>query len=411
MNSDTDAYINQLRQKTKVWLIENEQEFFGENSNPFAKNLVPVMGEFLDGEPSNTMEAYESGNRSILFKHEGIWHKAKGIGIPVGVSRPTFRRGKIYTYQLYDDPGMCHRFILWGFMKEDEYLCELFGSRRARQLGQDIEIIGMSAFKNVHYLSLKDRIEMFNILRKTDREELKNLLFNKSERTTAYSAYYTVPADIRVGELFFILMFPEVTKLIDPNQIKNYVKWLGSSCGLLLREYHESGALHGTWVGPKLTSLGLIDVHSNSYTGNYLVGEDCLTMCDFDLAKPIERESEKETERWALVHVENPLYYAGSYAPKDAINQGMAKKNPFREELAKIFEKSVGSGYNKEPWKLERRATREMLGLFVRAKRALWDLYDLPKGFVGQIDYIDHIIVTKRIDPKRIKEMIAGFGG
>jgi len=405
MDFNSDKYIDRLRQKTRVWLLNNESRFFGKHSNPFGKGLVPVMGEFVEDEPIQTIEAYESGNRSILFKHDGVWYKAKGIGIPVGVSRPIFRGRRIFTYQLHDDPGMCHKFILWGFMKKEEYQCELFGSERARELGQDIEIIGTSTFRDVRYISMKDRMELFKRLQGTDTKERIDLLSRKNESTSAYSAYYKVPTDIRVGELFFALMFPEVTKLIDPQLISEYVIWLGTTCGLLLRQFHDSGALHGTWVGPKLTSLGLLDIHSNSYTGNYLVGDDRLTMCDFDLAKPVERESEKETEKWALVHVENPLHYAGSYAPKDALIQGMAKKNPFREELARLFKESVDSGYGGEPHGMERKSTREMLHLFVTAKGALWDLYDLPKGLVGQVDYVDHVIATKKIDPKKIKDL------
>jgi hypothetical protein len=404
----TENHINLLRQRTIAWLVENDLELFGDKPNPFGNKFIPLMGEFPEGEPSNKIEAYESGNRSILFKHDGVWYKAKGIGIPVGVSRPIFMGGKIYTYQLFDDPGMCHKFILWGFMKENEYRCELFGSKRAKELGQEIEIIGTSSFNNVHYLSVKDRIELFNKLKNTKRNELMEL-FNKSDVTSAYSAYYVVPTDIRVGELFFALVFPEVTRLIDPDRIRDYVKWLGSSCGYLLREFHDSGALHGTWVGPKPTSLGLKDVHSNSYTGNYLVSEDHLTMCDFDLSKAIDGDSEKKTERWALIHMENPLHYAGSYSPKDALIQGIARKNPFREELAKVFEKSVDSGYNKEQWNLERKETREMLDVFVRAKRVLWDLYSLPKSLVGQIDYVDHIVATRRVDSNRFKELRAEF--
>jgi hypothetical protein len=85
----------------------------------------------------------------------------------------------------------------------------------------------------------------------------------------------------------------------------------------------------------------------------------------------------------------------------------MAKKNPFREELAKLFEESVDMGYSGGPYGMERRSAREMLRLFVMAKGVLWDLYDLPKGLVGQVDYIDHVIATKRIDPKKIKDLKA----
>ena len=219
-------------------------------------------------------------------------------------------------------------------------------------------------------------------------------------KTSAYSTYFYVPSDIRVGELFFTFMFPNITDFIDPDSIIDYVEWLGSSCGYLLRQFHNAGTLHGTWVGSDFTSLGLLDVHSNSYTGNYLVDYDELTMCDFDLSKPIEKESEKDVEKWALVHVENPLYYAGSYVPKDALNQGIARKNLFREELAKKFEQAVDVGYSEGPINIEKKLKRETLDLIIKAKKCMWELYELPEKLVGQIDYVDYVIFNKDIKPK-----------
>ena len=410
MNSSIEVYTDMLRHKTTCWLVDNDSKFFQGHSSPFGKNRSPIMCDFLGEYGFQSVEAYESGNRSILFAFDAGWFKAKGIGIPLGVTRPIFDTGKIYTYQLYDDPGMCHKYILWGFMQKDEYKCEQYGTARARELGQKIELLGMTPFKDVYYLNVKDRSELLNKLPKIKRETLIDSFREEGVRTRAYSAYYRVPSDIRVGELFFTFMFPKITKLIDPDIIKEYVEWLGSSCGYLLRQFHESGALHGTWLGPKFTSLGLMDIHSNAYTGNYLVDEKGLTMCDFDLAKPIEKESEKEIEKWALVHVENPLYYAGSYTPKDALIHGIARKNPFREELATRFEQAVDLGYDEEPSYLETDLKRDMLGLVVRAKEFMWKLYGLPKYLTGQIDYVDHIISTKSIDAREFREAASTFG-
>lgn len=398
-----------MRHKTKFWLAEHYSNFFQEGSNPFGERRVPLMCDLLGEYDFPSVEAYESGNRSILFAHGGGWLKAKGIGIPVGVSRPIYDAGKIYTYQLYDDPGMCHRYILWGFMQEEEYRCELYGAARAKQLGQDIELIGETSFEDVYYLRVKDRPELFKELRKIERGRLLKGFRENRDRTTAYSLYYLVPSDIRVGELFFALMFPRITELIDPYSIKEYVEWLGSYCGYLLRQFHDSGALHGTWIGDRATSLGLMDIHSNSYTSNYLVDEGGLTMCDFDLSKPIERESEKEIEKWSLVHVENPLYYAGSYRPKDALFQGIARKNPFREELASLFERSVDEGYRGEVNEVEASLKREMLGLLVKAKELMWKLYGLQKDLQGQIDYVDYTIAKKKMGDREFREAVSTF--
>jgi len=410
MDTSIEDYTSRLRHKTTFWLMNNPSEFLKEHSNPFGKDQVPVMCDFLGEYDFPSFEAYESGNRSILLAYEGGWIKAKGMGIPNGVSRPIYNANRIYTHQLYDDPDMCHKSILWGFMQEEEYRCELYGATKAKELGQKIELIGMTSFKNIYYIQSKNRPEMFDDLHKIGQESLLNIFKDKGIPTTAYSIYYRIPSDIRVGELFFVLMFPDVTKLIDPDMIKKYIEWLGSSCGHLLRQFHDSDALHGTWLGNRATSLGLRDVHSNSYTGNYLVDEEGLTMCDFDLSKPVEKESEKELEKWALVHVENPLYYAGSYRPKDALNQRIAKKNPFREELANLFEQSVDLGYREEPCEIASSLKKELLGLLVKAKELMWRLYELPEDLTGQIYYVDYVISNKNIKDKEFREVAQTFG-
>jgi hypothetical protein len=50
-----------------------------------------------------------------------------------------------------------------------------------------------------------------------------------------------------------------------------------------------------------------------------------------------------------------------------------------------------------------------MLDLLVRAKKALWDLYELPNSLVGQIDYVDHVIATKKIKKDSIRELLFKF--
>lgn len=409
MNYQIMNQIKFLRQKTKVWLVDNDYKHFKHQSLPFDNNKVPIMCDFLNENNFKSFDAYESGNRSILFQHDGKWIKAKGIGIPEGITRPMFNQGRIYTYRLNDDPGMCHKHILWGFMQRDEYTCELYGTSLAEKLGQKIKLIGMTSFDDVKYINLKDRVDLFSFLNNIKRDALLDIFRKDGIKTSAYSTYFNVTSDIRVGELFFTFMFPNITDFIGPDSIKDYVEWLGSSCGHLLRQFHDSGSLHGTWVGPKYTSLGLLDVHSNSYTGNYLVDYDELTMCDFDLSTPIEKESEKEIEKWALVHVENPLFYAGSYRPKDALNQGMARKNPFREELAKKFEQTVDVGYAEGPIFIEKNLKRETLDLIIKAKKFMWKLYELPKNLIGQIEYVDYVIFNKKIKSKDYREARSNF--
>jgi len=398
-------YHKILRKKVKAWLVDNNNSYYQRYQNPFGEKFTPIMCDFKGVCNFQTVEAYESGNRSIILDKDGKLIKAKGIGIPVGLSRPIYDESRIYTYQLLNDPRLCHRYILWGFMQEEEYVCEQFGAAKAKELGQNIELIGTSSFNEVYYLEMKDRVELFKKLKILKHEELINSFNNSKNKTTAYSTYYIIPSDIRVAEICLTFIFPYVTELIDPNNIKDYVEWLGSSCGHLLRSFHDAGVLHGTWLGPESTNLGILDIHSNAYMGNYLVDEDDLTMCDFDLSRPIEKDSEKNIEKWALTHIENPFYYAGNYSPYDALNQRIAKKNIFREELAKRFEESVTIGYDQAPLELERKMRKAMLNQVVRVKEIMWKLYELPKDITYQIDYIDQVILSKKIDKNMIKKI------
>jgi hypothetical protein len=390
-------------------LVKNSPEFITNKSNPFDENEVPIMCDFIHNSDYPTREAYESGNRSIILEREDGWFKAKGIGIPSGVSKPVYDEGRIFTYLLYDEPNMCHKTILWGFMQEQEYRSEFYGAMKAEQLGQRLKLLGSTQFDNTYFIKMRNRNELFEELHKTNRDTLLQRYKEKGELMKAYSVYTLVPSDIRVGELFYVLMFPRITELIDPQLIREYIEWIGSSCGHLLKTFHDSGSLHGTWVGNRATSLGLKDVHSNSYTGNYLIDDIGLTMCDFDLAKPIEDETLKQVEKWALVHVENPLYYAGSYMPQDPLVQGIAKKNPFREELVAIFEKAVDLGYEDKPGDLEKSLKRSMLELLVKAKLLMWKQYNLPEDLVGNIYYIDYQISNTKIDEKKFREATSTF--
>ena len=403
--------IDTLREKTKYSLINNNSIFM-KDKNHFGKMKVPLMCNFLNEEESISLDAYQSGNRSIVFQSSDLLIKAKGIGIPNGYTKPIYNDKNIYTYKLLNDPNMCHKSIIWGFMDEHEFKCELFGVKKAEELGQNIKLLGHTTFDDVYCLKLKDRSELFKKLKDTNitdrmKSFKKSFLnpFRSINKTNAYSIFYSVPSDIRVKELLCTFMFPQIKEIIDENDIIEFTKWLGINCGLLLDEFHDNGILHGTWVDNTNPIPGFLDIHSNAYTGNYLVDEKGLTMCDFDLTAPIEDEKYKEIEKWSLIHMENPLYYSGSYTPSDALNQGIAKKNPFRENLASIFEQSVEDGYKKELYEVENHWKKEMLNTIINLKTFFWELYNIPKNIIDIIDYIDYLITTKEIDEKEMKSL------
>ena len=411
MSSSLKKITDQLRQKTKYCLINNNIHVHKDSLNCIFKNNVPLMCDFVEHKNLTSYVAYESGNRSIFFNKHNSWIKAKGIGIPVGYTRPLYYKENIYTYQLRD-PNMCHESIIWGFMEKDELNCELYGAMKAEELGQKVTLLGYTSFPNVYYLKMKDRAELFYKLKSTNINERLRNFKNGAKKTTVYSIFYSVPSDIRVQELLCTFIFPQITKIIDKKDIREYIQWIGSSCGFLLKEFHDSGALHGTWFENRnegIRLLGLIDIHTNCYTGNYLVDEEGITMCDFDLSRPIQKESYREIEKWALIHTENPLYYAGSYSPNDALYQKIAIKNPFRESLSVLFEKSVKQGYKGEKYEVEGAWKREMLSLISRAKVFLWNLYGIPKEITAQIDYLDYILTLKTVNQKDFNKAFSDF--
>jgi len=403
--------IDTLREKINCSLINNNSIFM-KDKNHFGKMKVPLMCDFFKEEEPISLEAYQSGNRSLIFQSSDLLIKAKGIGIPNGYTRPIYNDEHIHTYKLLNDPNMCHKSIIWGFMDEAEFKCELFGVEKAKELGQNINLIGYTSFNDVYCLKMKDRSELFKKLKSTNiMERFKYFKkksffsYNSVNKTKAFSIFYSVPSDIRVKELLCTFMFPQIREIINENDIIDFTKWLGTNCSSLLKDFHDNNLLHGTWLDNTNILPGFLDIHSNAYTGNYLVDENGLTMCDFDLTKPVEDEKYKEIEKWSLIHMENPLYYSGSYTPADALNQGIAKKNPFRENLAVIFEQSVDDGYKKELYEVENRWKKEMLNTIINLKTFFWELYNIPKNIIDTIDYIDYLITTKEIDEKEIKNL------
>jgi len=391
-----------LRQKTIFNLIENTSTLG--DSNPFREGKIPLMCDFCRDHHFPSDVAYESGNRSLFFRSSNNMIKAKGVGIPIGFTRPFFDDGCIYSYKLLNDPGMCHKSIFWGFMEEEEFLSECYGAKKAEELGQRVKLLGYTSF-NIFTMALKDRPELFAATRGVEKGQRFENILKKSSKEIGYSVFYSLPSDIRVQEILFTFIFPQVTELIDKNEIKDYTSWLGESCGTLLNQYHRSGSMHGTWLGEK-TVYGFLDIHSNSYTGNYVVDEEGITMCDFDLAKPIGEEKFKEIEKWSLIHMENPLHYAGSLNPSDSLKLGIARKNPFREELAEIFRRSVEKGYTKKHISIDKTWIIKMLEDVARSKSLLWKLYELPLDVGTRIDYIDHVISSKKIDKNRLNEIL-----
>ena len=107
-----------------------------------------------------------------------------------------------------------------------------------------------------------------------------------------------------------------------------------------------------------------------------------------------------------LINMENPLLYAGSYLGNEALRMGLAKKNTFREKLVRQFVEGVNGGYDGEIHYIEKRLRRNMLEKLCKSKQFLWELFKLPKDLIGDIYYIDALMLKKTLKDIDIKKAV-----
>jgi hypothetical protein len=397
---------DRIRVKTNFYLVNGNYVFVDKSKYPFNLNKIPIMCKFTQDENLEKYQGYESGNRSILYYYNGICIKAKGIGIPRGISQPIFDNGEIFTYHLSNDLEMCHRSVIWGFMRKEDVDCELFGSKNSNVIGLSYETIGYGLYSNVKIISFKDRKELFKYLRTVENDVIYDKFDKSGRKVEAFCYFSEISSDLRVQELLYVFMFPYLDELLGIEDCIEYIRWLGSSCGFNLRKLHDCDILHGTWIGDKKVSIGLTDVHSNSYIGNHVVEEGNTKLVDFDLSQRSSDEKMKKLEKWCLINMENPLFYAGSYLGNEPISMNIAMKNIFREKLSMEFKEAIDDGYNYNIYNIEKKLKRSMLDKITKVKQCLWDLYKLPKDFIGNIYFLEHLIATKKIDKKEVIEYI-----
>jgi hypothetical protein len=389
--------------KTNYCLIENDNVIVDYKWYPFKKDFMPVMVDFHDNMDRENYVAYESGNRSIILHHNDTWFKAKGIGIPKGISKPIYKNSQFYTYILNNDLEMCHKSVIWGFMEKNDADSEIFGTKYIGDIQNNIISVGYGILENINYITYKDRKELFYNLKKSKESVLKKL-FNYSSKKDAYCFFMKVFSDIRVQEILFPFMFPQIAEILDEDDCKEYIGWLGNSCGRILKILHDNDILHGTWLGNR--NMGsFLDIHSNSYIGNYILDESKIGIVDFDLTEKNNNSNIKEMEKKCLIQMENPLFYAGSFIGNEALEMGLVKKNEFRENLAKIFEAGVDEGYSGNEYYIEMTKRAEMLKDIVDLKDIIWNLYEIPKDLVGNVYYLEYLIKNKEANTSDIREL------
>lgn len=400
-----ERLIRLLRGKRVVFhLVEGSTSLVDPSLHPFKEDEVPILCDFEEGRTQG-LDAYTSGLRSIVCRGKGdLWFKAKAIGIPSGSSRPIFADGRIYTYYLSDAYIGTGRLI-WGLSTVDEAKDEISQMVEARELGLPAAIpVGLGFYRNVRVLDLKDRVKLFEMLTSTPREALLERFRDKSRPVEAACVFTAQPTDVRVDEILYGFLHPLIHRVMDPSDCKDFLQWLGSSCGFKLRMHHKAGLLHGT----RPRGGGFM---TNSHAANHLVDEDGTYTTDYHMAYRSEDKDLKRLEAFFLASLMNPLPRADEVAGK-AFGQSRPPRfdlpfdqtSPFslgyyedqffrptglQEEFTEAFVDGVVYGYNRRRIRaVEAGLRREALLKATACKRELFQLLGLPEGMERGVEQV-----------------------
>jgi len=394
MQRSAEELIQKLRgSKVPFFLMDAETRLLDRGDYPFPSNRAPVQCR-LEGVDLQKFEAYTSGNRSIILPHEEGWFKAKAIGIPHGVSQPILKGDRLYSYFLSSD-RIGSGSLIWGFSQLEEAENELRWMQRIHELAPSPKPVGIGVFRSVRVKDFKDRIGLFEYLKGCDTERLVGEIARGGRSIDAASVYSLQPTDIRVDEILYGFISPELRDVANIRDCKDYLKWLGSSCGKNLRSLHDNSILHGS-----LLKYG--GVMTNSHVANHLVDENDTWITDFHMSQPVSDERFKEIELECLMYVMNPLESAESIArarfkPKTSpimysLSEAVPSYHAFiqledvrptstGEDLTTAFIDGVEYGYFRhKAVQVEASLRRELLERAVELKRKLWNLVGLPEG-------------------------------
>jgi len=162
MASFLEECIQRIRERATFHLVKGKTHLVNKSKYPFDKKFIPIMGQLIEDQRSGG-QAFESGNRSIVFPYRDKWFKAKAIGIPSGISQPFLVGDKIYSYRLIDDPDIGFDVVAWGFHDNPQH--ELNWMRIAYECGLPApEPVGWAELKNLYGFSVLDRRELFDLL-------------------------------------------------------------------------------------------------------------------------------------------------------------------------------------------------------------------------------------------------------
>jgi len=379
--------------KVPFILVDAETRLLDPSNYPFPDGKAPVQCVFMDPQPEK-LEAHTSGNRSIILPHRGHWFKAKAVGIPSGVSQPILNNGRMYSYFLSND-RIGSGTLIWGFSQIEEAENELRWMQKIHGFAPSPKPVGIGIFRNLSVKEFKDRLELFEYLKNADANRRLEEFAGCSRLMDAASVYSLQPTDIRVDEILYGFISPELSNELDKEDCRDYLKWLGSSCGKNLRLLHDNGILHGS-----LLRYG--GVMTNSHVGNHIVNGDSTWITDFHMCQPVSDNGFKQIELECLTYVMNPLesaerigkgrfeqraspivYALSEPLTPDHLSRYVEDFRPITagEDLSVAFIDGVEYGYFRHKvTHVEMSLRSEVLGKVAELKRRLWRMLSLPEG-------------------------------
>ncbi len=405
-----------LRGRVRFGLVEGATELVEPSLYPFGRGRLPILCEAA-GEKPQPFEGYESGFRSIAYEQPAGWLKAKGVGIPHGASRPTLRGGEIHTYFL-NEADIGGGRIIWGFSTVEEARRELEMTCEARRLGCPAVIpIGLGLYGAARVIDFRNRGDLFKALASTPREELLKR-FAGARGVEAACVFLHQPSDVRADELLYGFLHPGIGGLLGDREARDFLVWLGSSCGVGLRAHHDVGLLHGTTPrgGGYMT---------NAHSANHLVDEDGTYTTDYHMTRVGGDKELRKMEAFFLASHMNPLpgaaeaaafYFSQprpliySLSPEGSASPfgGILQPRGRLEEYAEAFVDGVAQGYRRrEARHLEVAKRREALTIAAACKKELFRLLDLPASMQRGVDQVRRRVASLKLSAVEVEASTA----
>ena len=419
--SGLEDLIRRLRgPRTEYFLIKGKTELLDPSKYPFEKGMLPVFCKYIDAK-MQPLKAYISGNRSIVFPSDSAWFKAKSIGIPSGRSSPTYKDGKLYTFFL-TNASIGSGSLIWGFSEVKEALNEVKWMKKAKELDLRVtEPVGMGIYENIFVIDLKDRSDLFSYLKRTSLEDLMNRFHKEARKTEGACVFCWEPTDIRVDEILYAFSIPGIENILGRDDCRDYLKWLGSSCGYNLRLHHDNCIMHGTvQVGPGFMT--------NSHVANHLVGEETTWITDYHMAGEVKNEDIKRMEVFCLCHVMNPLPHAEVIARSRFARDEFPRFELYELLLSPSYEAITSLGeiglrtpkaglteafidgielgyYKRRIFEVESKLKRKMLRKSILIKEKIWEILKIPKRMQRGVDYFHARLYSRKLTDQDYREL------